>query len=88
MKPLPLNGLWTIQRLGYTAADWTDDDNWRQKGAPSMSMEITTASWIRYIMEVRRDFGTRIFLASALVGYDLKVIRKHWHNLREELSNV
>jgi hypothetical protein len=85
-KPVPLRALKVLQGLGYSETDWKLEGNWRRQGGSFMTMEISTSSWIRYVMELRRDFGTRMFLACALAGSELDCIVRHWRILRDEWS--
>ena len=80
---LPVRALAEIQKVGYSLQDWRKDSNWSQKKDELMSMDITTSSWIRYVMDMRRAHGTRIFLASTLIDTDVLKIRKYWAQVRD-----
>ena len=85
LASLPPKVLWHIQNLGYNEQDWRTDDNWRMtNGQIFMTMDIMTDSWLRYIMDVRRSFGTRIFLACTIVSQQMEAIRKHWDRMKTE----
>lgn len=83
-KRLPLYVVGALESLGYGERDWVLDRNWRQVGGSSMASEVTVASWIRYIMDVRSYVGTRVFMAGSLVNpHQNAMIKKHWGLVKE-----
>ena len=85
---LSLQAAATVERFGYSMADWKNGDLWRGGYDPkakrsNMAMDITAGSWIDYIMDVRARYGTRVFLACALARGELSLIRKHWARWRK-----
>ncbi len=63
-----------VNAAGFSAADVNDPLCWknsRLEGYDSgrfMSMAITADSWVRYVIDIQRRYGTRIFLATTMPG--------------------
>jgi hypothetical protein len=60
-KP-PNPTIWkSIRTYGFNPKDLQQEDNWR--GGSSMARILGCQSWVRYALDVRKRFGTELFLA-------------------------
>ena len=63
-----------LNDCGFSADDFYDDKNWARNakdgvaGSEFLTMAVAAMSWCRYILDVRKVFGTRLFLASSLAS--------------------
>ena len=66
--------------LGFSVRDIHDERLWRRNlklGIPDsrfLSAMVTTDSWVRYVIDVRKRWGTRLFIATSLAD-DLDILK-------------
>jgi len=67
-----------LSSLGYSRDRITDPNCWRRAkslgydGTDFMSFRVSADSWVRYVMDVMRRHGTKIFLATTMVEQDME----------------
>ncbi len=61
-----------LARLGYTILDLRQESSWRASAKVdtdrNIALNVNADSYVRYSLDVRRQFGTRLFLALSLAN--------------------
>jgi hypothetical protein len=71
------NTMRVLSAMGYTASNIRDPDCWRcartrgYTGLAYMAFAVSTDSWVRYCIDIRKRYGTRIFLAAKTDELDM-----------------
>jgi len=82
-----------VYQTGVTREQIKNRANWFNKnGVTSVAHHVTTDSWVRYVIDIRKRYGTRIFLAVG-VGKDhstrlIDYVEKHIAKLRLDSTAV
>lgn len=69
-----------LESAGYSEADFYNDECWTGN---NIGLKVNALSWIRYILDVRKRFGTRVFLASTLSKVEVDTFNRL---IRNEMS--
>ncbi|HSG62298.1 MAG TPA: hypothetical protein VLA24_12790, partial [Pseudomonadales bacterium] len=79
-----------LARIGFSTQDVNSRDAWGGGGAHFLAA-ITADSWVRYSIDLRKRYGTRLFLATAFPGEQprfLEAIDRHADKLHLDTLRV